>query len=566
VTNEALPPAVAALIGPGGPYELMDYAAQDTTFKFFKTAPQNLRAIYRSSLTHAATFYVYEQERYTFAETWQQAARVAARLLELGVKKGDRVGIAMRNYPEWVFSFMGITSIGAVAVALNAWWSREELTYGIEDSGLRVIVVDGERLVRIDPKHSGLTVVVARCSEREWESAPVQALPWRDFLPPGEVTMPEVSIGLEDDATLFYTSGSTAHPKGVLSTHRAVIAAVMGFEAGAMIGLAMAGEPPAPLPYQPSGILTVPLFHTTGLVVQFLSCFRSGRKLVGMYKWDAEEALTIIERERITSFNGVPTMSWELVQSPNFHKYDLSSLKSMGGGGAAMAPQHARQIQERLKGGVPGTGYGMTETNALATSIAGAVLAGRPRSCGRAIPPLVQIKIVDENGNELPRGETGEIWIKGANVFKEYWNKPEDTARTLTDGWVHSGDIGHMDTEGFVFITDREKDMVIRGGENIGCQEVEAVIWDHPAVSEVAVFGVPDERLGEQLAAVIMPKPGQAVSEDEIKRHVAAHLARFKVPEYIWFRQEQLPRIASGKIYKRGLREEAIRSLGAQPS
>jgi long-chain acyl-CoA synthetase len=300
--------------------------------------------------------------------------------------------------------------------------------------------------------------------------------------------------------------------------------------------------------------------------VQFMSSFRGGRKLVAMYKWDPEEALRLIERERITSFNGVPTMSWEIVQSPNFHQYDLRSLKSAGGGGAAMAPEHSRQINKALgaTGGVAGTGYGMTETNGLGTSISGADLAERPRSCGRPIPPLVSIRIVDEHGRALANGQTGEIWIGGPMNFRGYWNKPAATAETLSDGFVHSGDIGHVDDQGFVFITDRAKDMIIRGGENIGCQEVEAVLYEHPAVSECAVFGIPDERLGETVAAVVMVRSGMNASADELRRHATVHLARFKVPEHVWVRTEQLPRIASGKIYKRGLREEALGLLRDQ--
>ena len=311
----------------------------------------------------------------------------------------------------------------------------------------------------------------------------------------------------------------------------------------------------------PSMLLAVPLFHVNGLHVQLLQSFRQGRKLVGMYKWDVEEALRLIEAERITALQGVPTMAWEVIRSPHLHDYDTSSLAYVGGGGAAMAPEHARRIGEHLGRGVPGTGYGMTETNALGTTVAGKALLSRPRTCGRPAAPLVSIKVVDERGDEVPRGQSGEIWIHGAMNFRGYWNNPEATREALSDGWVHTGDIGHMDDEGYVFITDREKDMVIRGGENIGCQEVEAVLYDHPGVSECAVFGVPDERLGETLAAVIMPKPGAEIDADGVRAHVAAHLARFKVPEQVWLQREPLPRLPSGKIYKRALREQAIRAL-----
>jgi long-chain acyl-CoA synthetase len=555
--------ASARVTAPGRPYALVDAQIDAVTFRVFENAPQNLVELYRSSLAHAdRDFYVYQAERYSFGEAWRHAARVAKRLEGAGIAPGDRVGIAARNYPEWIFAFMGITSIGAVAVTMNAWWSAEELAYGVDDSGLKLLFADAERLDRLLPLQASRGFDLVSIRADQFASDHPGVIPWRQFIGSADDTMPELSIAPDTNATILYTSGSTAHPKGVLATHRSIIHAVMGWECGAAIGAELAPELVEDNPeFQPAMILTVPLFHVSGLNVQFTSSFRGGRKLVGMYKWDPEEALRIIEAERITQFNGVPTMSWEMVQSPNFAKFDTRSLKTMGGGGAAMAPEHSRQIAKQLKSGVPGTGYGMTETNGLGTSISGPDLLERPRSCGRPIPPIVRIKIVDEDGNEVPRGDTGEIWIKGAMNFRGYWNKPDATRETLRDGWVCSGDIGHMDTEDFVFITDRAKDMVIRGGENIGCQEVEAVIHDHPAVSECAVFGVPDERLGETLAVVIMVKPGMTLEPDAVRAHVAAHLARFKVPEHVWIRREQLPRIASGKIYKRGLRDEAVASL-----
>ena len=562
---EAIRAACARVTAAGKPYEVTQETIDGVTFRVFKNAPANLRELYRSSLVHGhKDFYVYQDERYSFGESWRQSARVAQRLLSLGVKAGDRIGIAARNYPEWLFAFMGITSIGAVAVTMNAWWSSEELAYGIDDSGLRVLFADAERLERVLPLPIAreLRLIAIRADHIAANHAGVQT--WEQFVEGASDEMPEPSVAPDSNATILYTSGSTAHPKGVLATHRSIIHAVMGWEAGAAIAVELNPELAEETPeFPPAMILTVPLFHVSGLNVQFMSSFRPGRKLVGMYKWDPEESLRLIEAERITSFNGVPTMSWEMVQSPNFHKYDTRSLKSMGGGGAAMAPEHSRQIAKELKSGVPGTGYGMTETNGLGTSISGADLLERGRSCGRPIPPMVTIKIVDPNGREVARGQTGEIWIHGAMNFRGYWNKPDATRETLKNGWVCSGDIGHMDDEDFVFITDRAKDMVIRGGENIGCQEVEAAIYDHPCVSECAVFGVPDERLGESIAAVVMVKPNMTLQPDDVRAHVAKHLARFKVPEHVWVRVEQLPRIASGKIYKRGLREEAIATLKA---
>jgi long-chain acyl-CoA synthetase len=367
----------------------------------------------------------------------------------------------------------------------------------------------------------------------------------------------------DDDATILYTSGSTAHPKGVVSSHRAILHAMLGLEAAAAIR--RAGRAPRAQAYPPAMILTVPLFHVTGLNVQMLSSFRHVRKLVGMYKWDAEKALAIIERERITQFNGVPTMAWEMINSPAFERYDTSSLKVMGGGGAAMAPEHSRQISRRTGGSVaPGAGYGMTETNGLGTSVSGPELLEHPKSCGRPVPPLVEIKVVGAYGVREEPGITGEIWIRGPMNFSRYWNRPQDTAATLTEGWVHTGDLGHLDGDGYLYITDRAKDLVIRGGENIGCQEVEAVIYEHAQVAECAVFGVPDARLGETVAAVITARPGSTLTAGDIRSHVGDHMARFKVPEHVWIRHEPLPRTASGKIFKRALRDEAVVLLQAQ--
>ena len=563
---EEIRAAAARVTAPGRPYELIDAQIDGVAFRVFKNAPASLRELYRSSLAQHASrdFYVFRDERFTFQEAWDLAARVAHALTARGIRKGDRVAIAARNYPEWIFAYMGITSIGAIAVAMNAWWSREELAYGLDDSGARLIFADRERLERIAPiaNERGLALVAIRADDLARDGVAT----WRDFIANCSTVMPTPALAPDDDAMLLYTSGSTAHPKGVLTTHRSIIHAVLGWECGAVIAADVLPELVDPSPeFHPAMILSVPLFHVSGLNVQLLSSFRPGRKVVGMYKWDAEEALELIETERITSFNGVPTMSWELVQSPSFGKYDLRSLKSAGGGGAAMAPEHSRQINKALgrTGGAAGTGYGMTETNGLGTSISGADLVERPRSCGRPIPPLVTIKIVAEDGRELPPGETGEIWIGGPMNFRGYWNKAQATAETLTNGYVRSGDIGHVDAQGFVYITDRAKDMIIRGGENIGCQEVEAVLCDHPAVSECAVFGVPDERLGECVAAVVMLRPGKTITADELKAYTMQHLARFKVPEHLWLRSERLPRIASGKIYKRGLREEAIAALEA---
>ena len=566
---EALEQAIAEVTAPGRPFETETVNVNGVDFLGFVNAPANLRELYRGGLRHETDFYIYDDERYSFQEAWAISAKVANKLADLGIEPGDRVGISFRNYPEWIFAFMGITAMGGVAVAMNAWWSAEEMVYGIEDSGLKLLFVDSERLDRIAPhtEKLGIDLITIRCEHDRYPT-------WEAFIAGSSDVMPESDINPGDNATLLYTSGSTANPKGVLSTHRSICNALLGWEAAGAVGYrltvnqdamanlsAQAQSPPQQPAFQPSTILSVPLFHVTGLVVQFLSSFRYGRKLVGMYKWDVEEALQIIERERITSFNGVPTMSYELVKSPSLGKYDLSSLQSAGGGGAAMAPEQAKEIDKKIAKGASGTGWGMTETQGLATSIGGPAFAERPRSCGRALPPLVRVKAVDDEGKDLPPNETGELCIWGIQNFSGYWNNEQATSETLVDGWVHTGDVGHLDEEGYVFITDRKKDIVIRGGENIGCQEVEAALYEHPDVAEASVFGIPDQRLGETVAAVVCLEPDTNLDEDELKDFAAERLAQFKVPARIWIGHERLPRTASEKIFKRQIRDETLKQL-----
>ena len=337
--------AIAELSAPGQPYEVTTAVVDGTEFRVFANAPENLREVYRSALEFAESdFFVYQGERYSYQASWGLAAQVANRLLARGVRPGDRVGIALRNYPEWIWAFMGITSAGAIAVPMNAWWSGEELVYGIEDSGLDLLFVDRERLERVTPFLDRLNVdlVTVRCQSEEHPD-------WASFLEDANPEMPELAIPPDTNALIMYTSGYTSRPKGVLSTHRAIIHALLSWESVAVLAAMRSPVPVAEAPAgQVSMLLAVPLFHVNGLHVQLLSSFRQGRKLVGMYKWDAEEALRLIEAERITALQGVPTMAWEVMRSPRLRDYDTSSLAYVGGGGAAMAPEHARQIGEHL--------------------------------------------------------------------------------------------------------------------------------------------------------------------------------------------------------------------------
>ncbi|HEX5064525.1 MAG TPA: AMP-binding protein, partial [Myxococcota bacterium] len=368
--------------------------------------------------------------------------------------------------------------------------------------------------------------------------------------------LPQVEIGLDDDATILYTSGTTGRPKGAVSTHRAVLSSLMAFALRAFVGRLMA--PPAePHPFPTAFILTVPLFHVTGLVPVMLSCFASGTKLVMMYKWSPERALELIERERVTQFVGVPTMTWDLLESPDFQRRDTSSLMNVGGGGAPAPPELVTRVDKSFQRGRPNIGYGMTETNAYGPQNSGDDYVRKPRSTGRAVPVL-EMRVTDAEGRPLPTGEAGEIWFRGPNLIRGYWNKPEATAQTIVDGWLRSGDIGRIDDEGFVTVEDRAKDMVLRAGENVYCAEVEAAIYEHPGVYEAAVFGVPHPRLGEEVAASVMPKPGHTLDAESLRAHLAPRIAGFKIPTRIEIREGALPRNASGKILKRELRDALV--------
>ncbi|MCC5951517.1 MAG: acyl--CoA ligase [Acidimicrobiia bacterium] len=553
--------AVAELIKPGGGFTIVETEVAGRSTKVFENTPPSFRALWDllRFKDPDEVFIVFEDEEWTFARLLAEIDGIAALLVgRYGVQPGDRVGIAMRNYPEWVAAFAAITSVGAIAVCFNAWWTTEELDYGLEDSGVKVVLADDERLERLQPL----------LAERQLS---VLAVRTDGDLPDGvdrlsevidrTAAMPEVAIDADDDAMILYTSGTTGHPKGVVSTHRAVLTALMAYAcrsiAQALASAPGPDDPPAePHPYPTSFILTVPLFHVTGLVPVLLGSVLGGYKLVMLYKWDPARALELIERERVTTFVGVPTMAWDLLECPDFAERDTSSLQVVGGGGAPAPPELVRRIDSSFSAGRPTIGYGMTETNAYGPQNVGDDYVHKPTSAGRTVP-VMEVAVLDEMGQLVPTGEVGEICFRGANLFRAYWNKPEATAEIFTDeGWMRTGDIGRLDDEGFVYVEDRAKDIVIRAGENIATTEVEATIYEHPAVYEAAVFGVPHERLGEELAAAVVVRPGLTLTEEELAAHVGEHLASFKVPTKIIFTEEQLPRGATGKILKRTLRDQ----------
>jgi long-chain acyl-CoA synthetase len=552
--------ATAALTAPGAPFEIVEADVRGRRQRVYKNAPPTLRALFDLARGRGdATFLVYENERWSFAETMRQVDALGAALVSrLGVRPGDRVAIAMRNYPEWVVAFAAITSIGAISVSLNAWWTTEELEYALADSGSRVVIADRERLARIEPLIG--TLALRPLAVRMEGPLPAGARHWREVVVPGE-PLPAVALEPEMDATILYTSGTTGHPKGAVSSHRAVTSALFAFACRTLVSGAMGvGGPKQASAHPTSFILVVPLFHVTGCVAVMLSCFLAGYKLVMMHKWEPARALELIERERITNFVGVPTQSWDLLECPEFAKYDTSSLASVGGGGAPAPPELVRRVDRSFAAARPGIGYGMTETNAYGPGNAGPDYLRKPTSCGRVVPP-VEMRVTDDAGRVLGPDQVGELWFRGPNLIRGYWNKPEATAQTIADGWLRTGDIGRIDDEGFVYVQDRAKDMVLRAGENVYCAEVEAALYEHPDVYEAAVFGVPHERLGEEVAAAIVPKAGRDIDPDALRTFLAQHLAPFKIPTRIALRGEQLPRNPAGKILKRDLRD----ALASEP-
>ena len=549
------------LTAAGQPYELIETTIFGRDCRFFKNAPATLRELFADSASDAE-FLVYEDERLTFAETYDKSAQIAQLLVrDYGIAKGDRVAISMRNYPEWVLSFMAVTSIGGIAVAMNSLWRPDEMAYGLNDSGAKVLIADDERLERFAQIEESLSIrTIAVRTDAFANSPELSELLASQAETHGVFAMPEQRPEPEDDATILYTSGSTGHPKGVVSCHRNVLAALLSWELDQTCGAAMLPEPPPPPAQQAATLLAVPLFHATGSHAVYLASYRHQRKLVAMYKWDAATAAQLIEEEKINSFIAPAAMTGDLVQEATRTQRDLSTLASVGGGGAPRAPEQVRNIEKSFANALPGTGWGMTETNAIGTGIGGVDYLEHPESSGRC-SAVMELKVIDEQGNELSAMARGELLIRGAGVFRGYWNRPDANAETfLPGGWMRTGDVAYLDDEGYLYIVDRIKDLVIRGGENIGCGEVEAALLEHPLIQEASVYAIPDERLGEEVGTTLYVSA--AIDEDELSDFLQTRLAKFKLPRHISQQRQPLPRTASGKILKRDLREEACQRLG----
>ncbi|HEX3090738.1 MAG TPA: class I adenylate-forming enzyme family protein [Ilumatobacteraceae bacterium] len=550
--------ACAQISAPGSPFEIVE---DEHGRRRFKHAPPNMRTLFAVAREGGDDiFIVYEDERLSFNEVFEQVDALADALVHrYEINKGDRVAIGMRNYPEWVMSTIAIMSVGAVSVALNALWVEDELDYALDDCGAKVLIADVERIGRaLAPcRRLGVRMIEVRAESPSADDVDQ----WKVVVVPGPA-MPAVDVDWDDDATILYTSGTTGRPKGAVSTNGAIVSSAMAFGSRAAADAVRAaaalppGESPPAAP-TPVFILIVPLFHVTGSVPVMLSCVVLKSKLVVMYRWNAEKALELIERERVTNFVGVPTQSWDLVNSPRFSEFDTSSLRGVGGGGAPAPTALVERVAGSVKSGGPTLGYGMTETNAYGPNNTGADYISHPTSTGRAMP-IMRIEIRDPQGNKVPNGERGEIWFDGPTLIRGYWNKPEATAETIVDGWLRSGDIGRVDDEGFVYVEDRLKDMILRGGENVYCAEVESAIYAHPDIHEAAVFGIPDERLGEEVAVAIHLVEGATLTADELRAFLSKKIAAFMIPSRIVFVDEPLPRNPAGKFLKREMRQGLV--------
>jgi long-chain acyl-CoA synthetase len=547
--------AMTEVSAPGQPFEVVSVERNGVSQRVFKNSPTTVRQFFDLAREVESVFLVYEDEEWTFQQVMAEADALGHALVHhYGVKKGDRVGIAMRNYPEWVISFAAILSIGAVSVSLNAWWTEDELDFAINDSGLSVLIADAERVHRaLRPcERVGARLLGVRLSDTE--TFPEMVERWSDVVVKG-VEMPGVELDADTDATILYTSGTTGFPKGAVSTHGTICQTIMAFSSGAQVQAARRDEQEAGSGMAPCFILIVPLFHVTGCIPVMMSCFSWHFKLVMMYRWDPERALALIERHRVTNFVGVPTQAWDLMESPSFAKYDTSSLSAVGGGGAPAPSTLVARVEHTFSRGRPSLGYGMTETNAYGPQNFGEDYVTHPTSTGRVPTIVMDVDVRDESARSLPLGESGEIWMKSPTLIRGYWRQPEATADTIVEGWLRTGDLGHVSAEGFLFVEDRAKDMIIRAGENVYSAQVESAIYENPAVYEAAVFGLGHERLGEEVAAVVMVRDGMDLTTEELRGFLATRLAAFMIPTQVAFTREPLPRNPAGKLLKREMPE-----------
>ncbi|MCX7561697.1 AMP-binding protein [Sulfitobacter sp. F26204] len=529
--------------------------------KAFKNIPSTVPALLAAGWARHGEgeleYLAYEKESWTYAEFTASVNRLAHALRdELGLDRGDRIAIAMRNYPELLVLILAISSIGGVSVFMNAWWTTQELDYALRDSEARVVFADAPRMDRLHPlaQSLDLTLIGVRDGEKR------TGLDYSTLRDGGASDQkPEVEIDTDDDFAIMYSSGTTGHPKGVVQTHRGAVNAVFSWLMQSVIApLVDPPTPDAPAPLRPSALVVTPLFHVTATHPLFLLSLPAGAKITLMHKWDPDEAVRLIRDNAITRFLGVPTQSAELMESAIRMGTSLPTLDYLGSGGAKRPATQVTQLAQAFPQAGIATGWGMTETNALGIGMIGDDYTARPECAGKLHPPVQELRMLDDHGKDVPNGTIGEIAVKGPHIMRCYLNQPEATAETLVDGWLLTGDLGVLDDEGYVTILDRKKNIIIRGGENIACLDVEGALHRHADVLEAVAFSVPDDRLGEVVGAAVQLRAGTSVTCDQMTAFLEGHLAKFKIPVKLWVQHEMLTRGATDKIDRRAIRKACL--------
>ncbi|TRD11171.1 acyl--CoA ligase [Erythrobacter insulae] len=566
--DNALEAIMGELTKEGQPFVTVPFDRDGVEMPTFAGAPPTLAHYFAHFCNEHkdVPFLVDGDLRLTFGDTYAAAVCVAEGLVKHhGVEKGDRIGIAARNSANWMIAYMGIIMAGGCATLLNGFWVGEELAYGVRLAECKIVLADVGRAKRLEgTDHSAKLILIDHNAPSEGLSS-IWAQP-ADLQ--SSVAMQVLGqIGPDDIATILYTSGSTGNSKGAWSDHRGVVNGVMNYVAQSAMAKILLESQGQDVSAQPCALIAVPLFHVTGEIPLFLQSYAIARKLVLMPKWDAEEALRLMESEKVTYFVGVPLMSYEMATHPDREKYDLSSCKSFAAGGAPRPVEHVTKIKKAFPEGFPLLGYGLTETNAVGCGNFNENYLAKPGSTGRPSRPLVDLAILDDDGNKLEQGAIGEVCIRSVANFRGYWNNDEATRDAFTDDrYFRTGDLGYLDEDEYLFIVDRKKDIIIRGGENISCIEVEDAIYAHDDIAECSVFGLPDERMGEVPAAVIRVKEGRdPMSAAQMREFLLSHTAPFKVPleEHIFPVADVLPRLGTQKIDKKTLRAEYTEKLAS---
>jgi long-chain acyl-CoA synthetase len=551
----AINATISRLMADNGPLSVKYVEKFGVQLPMLANAPENL-ADYCAFFCAAhkdKEFIVDGDIRLTFGEFFAAAREMAGGLVDgYGLQKGDRVGIAARNSANWMVANVAINLAGGVSTLLNGWWTGAELADGIKMVECRYVLADDQRAARLADCDIGDCEII----RFEHDCLPAKGLAALTTKGGGsETALPKIDP--LDNATILYTSGSTGQSKGAVSDHRAVVQGTMSYVGQTMVFFELLTSAGTAMPAQPSALVNVPLFHVTASVPLVLQSFAIGRKLVLMPKWDAEEAMRLIEKEKISYFVGVPLMSIEIATHPKRHEYDLTSCTAFAAGGAPRPVEHVKKIRKEMDHAYPLIGYGLTETNGVGCGNFTENYLAKPTSTGQATKPLVEMEMLDDDGNIMPQGERGEVCIRTIANFNCYWNNPEATAAAFTkDGWFRTGDIGYLDEDGYLYIVDRKKDIIIRGGENISCPEVEAAAYEHEDIAELSVFGIDDEKFGEVPGLVYHMKEGKTLEPDALREFLAARLAPFKVPAYIWLVPDDLPRLGTQKIDRVTLRKQ----------